>query len=140
VRITKLVVASIVVALGFAMSAPFSLRAQAVSQGGGVGPVTLKLTLVISRFNGEKKVGNLPFQLMVIPGDGRDGDMTNLQTGANVPVPQTSFGENKQPQMSYSYRQFGTNISAAARAVAPRVAAPASARRRESRLCRMPDQ
>lgn len=88
-------------------------------------PVTLKLTIVIARYNGEKKVGSLPFQVMVIPGalPERDGDRTELQTGARIPVPTTTFaaaspgGLPNQPQTSYSYQQFGTNISASARGV-----------------------
>ena len=84
-------------------------------------PVTVKLTVVISRFNGEKKVGSLPFLVMVVPGTGpdRDGEQTQLQTGARVPVPQTTFssGEKAAPQTSYSYQQFGTNISASARGI-----------------------
>jgi len=81
-------------------------------------PVTVKLTVVLSRFNGEKKVGSLPFLVMVVPGadPGRDGEQTQLQTGARVPVPQTTFsGDNKAPTTSYSYQQFGTNITASAR-------------------------
>ena len=124
-RVTRRVVASAVVALVVAMSAPLQLGAvsqvpQLLPPGGQAGagvPVTLQLTVVISRFNGEKQVGSLPFMLMVIPGADRDGNQTNLQTGANVPVPQTTFGENKLPQMSYSYRQFGTNISSSASTV-----------------------
>ena len=88
-------------------------------------PVTLKLTVVIGRYNADKKVGSLPFLLMVIPGSNpdRDGEQTNLQTGARVPVPQTTFtptasgGATTQPTTSYNYQQFGTNINASARAL-----------------------
>lgn len=119
-RITKLVVAAVVVALMCSAGGPVVVRA-ADAQVGGV-PVTLKLTVVLSRFNGEKKVGNLPFQIMVIPGSGErgDGDQTSLQTGARVPVPQTTFSADKTtPTTSYNYQQFGTNISASARTLDP---------------------
>jgi hypothetical protein len=80
--------------------------------------VSLKVTVVISRFSGEKKVGSIPFVLMVIPSPDRerDGGSTSVQMGAEVPVPQTTLGgEGKQPIMSYTYRSVGTNITAAAR-------------------------
>ena len=83
-------------------------------------PVTLKLTVVISRFNGEKKVGSLPVLLMAVAGSApdRDGEQTQLQTGARVPVPSTTFSSEKAvPQTSYNYQQFGTNISASGRAI-----------------------
>ena len=85
-------------------------------------PVTLKLTVVISRFNGEKKVGSLPFLVMAVSGSApdRDGEQTQLQTGARVPVPQTTFatgGGASTPQTSYSYQQFGTNITASGRGI-----------------------
>ena len=85
-------------------------------------PVTLKLTVVIARFTGEKKVGSLPFLLMVVSGSApdRDGEQTQLQTGARVPVPQTTFtqgGGATTPQTSYTYQQFGTNITASGRGI-----------------------
>jgi hypothetical protein len=86
--------------------------------------VTLKLTVVISRFDGDKKTGSLPFILMVVPGpivqtkDGpieRDGDQTSLQMGAEVPV--LTGPRNNQPVPSYQYRPVGTNIVASAKVV-----------------------
>ena len=99
------------------------VRAQAAQSG----QVTLKVAVVISRFNAEKKTGSLPFLLMVVPAmtlNGPDGDRTSLQTGSEVPVPQTVIGAPaaggaaSQPQFSYSYRSVGTNITGAARIVA----------------------
>jgi hypothetical protein len=87
--------------------------------------VTLKLTVVISRFDGDKKTGSLPFILMVVPGpivqtkDGpieRDGDQTSLQMGAEVPVI-TSVLTPPQTVSSYQYRPVGTNIVASAKVV-----------------------
>lgn len=77
--------------------------------------VTLKLTVVILRFEGEKKVGSLPFVLMVIPGGERDGDGTSIQMGSEVPVPTTTLTDGK-PTSSYQYRSIGTNITAAGKA------------------------
>ena len=122
-RIARIVFAAVLVALLWSTGGPVALRA---SEGqSAVVPVTLKISIVISRYNGEKKVGSLPFQVMVIPGTNadRDGEQTSLQTGARVPVPQTTFmatatgGAPTQPQTSYQYQQFGTQISASARAL-----------------------
>jgi hypothetical protein len=80
--------------------------------------VTLKVTVVISRWDGDKKVGNLPFSLMAIPSrgeqaaKGQDGSATSLQMGSEVPVPSTSFTDGKRV-VSYQYRTIGTNITAA---------------------------
>jgi hypothetical protein len=63
-----------------------------IEENPGVVPwaVTLKLTVVILRFEGEKKIGSLPFVLMVIPGGERDGDGTSIQMGSDVPIPTTT--------------------------------------------------
>ncbi len=120
-KFSRLLVSACLVLLVAVGSMP-SATAAVAQAGQAVVPVTLKLTVVISRFTGEKKTGNLPFSLMVIPGQGeRDGERTELQAGARVPVPQTTFsasvsgGAATTPQTSYSYQQFGTNISAAGR-------------------------
>jgi hypothetical protein len=74
---------------------------------------TLKLTLVISRFNGDKKVGSLPFVLMVIP----SGEMTSLQMGGSVPLyMSTTVDKDQRTVASWNYQPVGTRISAQARA------------------------
>ena len=116
--IVKRLLAVLVVALLAVSVKPVTTHAASGQSFQSAIPVTLKLTVVISRFNGEKKVGSLPFLLMAIAGSApdRDGEQTQLQTGARVPVPQTTFSSDKQaPTTSYSYQQFGTNISASGR-------------------------
>src|SRR5262245_52595516 len=49
-------------------------------------PVQLKVTVVISRFQGEKKVSNLPYTFMI-----PTGDRQSLRMGAQVPI-QTTAG------------------------------------------------
>ena len=72
------------------------------------GPVTtLKLTVVIARFSGEKKIGNLPFVLLLMPTD----DRTSVQMSSSVPVPTSAFGPPGAVQ-SFQYQNVGTNISA----------------------------
>lgn len=77
------------------------------------GPMpTLKLTVVISRFSGEKKIGNLPFVLLLTPTD----TSTNVQMSSTLPVPDAMGKDGVQ---SYSYRPFGTSITASAKEASP---------------------
>ena len=66
--------------------------------------IPLKVTVVISRYSGEKKTASLPFTLTVNTND----DRTLLRMGAEVPIPTGST------QAAYSYRSVGTNIDCAA--------------------------
>ena len=66
---------------------------------------TLKLTVVISRFSGEKKIGNLPFVLLLTPTD----ENTTVQMSSSVPVPQQVAETGAQ---SYSYQSVCTSITA----------------------------
>ena len=117
-------VACVVIALGMTAAGSPPLRAlggqQAPAQSAQNPAVTttLKLTVVISRFNGDKKVSNLPFVLMVVPGYDRDhsGDSMNLQMGAEVPVSLSTTTEPGKPSVvSWTYRSIGTSISSSAR-------------------------
>ena len=78
--------------------------------------VPLKITVVIARYQGQKRTSNLPFELIV----NADGDQTILQMGADVPYSQTAFvpstgGDAKEArQVSYTFRSIGTNISCTA--------------------------
>lgn len=79
-----------------------ALLAQDKPQAGAPATMTpLKVTVVISRFQGEKKTSNLPFTLSV-----NTSQRTNLRMGADVPVPQANMKEGT----SYSYRPVGTQI------------------------------
>jgi hypothetical protein len=84
--------------------------AASVDQAGTAG-TTLKVTVVLSRFSGEKKILSLPFVLMIVAGDDRP---TSVQMSSEVPVPSTSVTDGKVVQ-SYSYRSLGTNISVSAK-------------------------
>lgn len=81
--------------------------------------VPLKLDLVISRHSGEKKISSLPYSMWVTA-NAPSG--VRLRMGVQVPIVQTVFaaesrekgGTTSVPQRSYSYRNIGTNIDAAA--------------------------
>ena len=80
------------------------VRAQAKSPA-----IPLEVQVVISRFQGEKKVSSLPYTLAV----NSDNINSQLTVGANIPVPVTTFspaGGNTAPLMSYNYQNIGTNI------------------------------
>lgn len=72
----------------------------------------VKITVVISRYQGETRTSNLPYTMWVNAGDRSN---TNLRMTANVPVPRTAvaFGEGETaqaPVTSFSYQPVGTNI------------------------------
>jgi hypothetical protein len=68
------------------------------------GPVTpLKVTIVLSRYQGDKKASSLPFTLSV---NTNDRSRTSLRLGAKIPI--SSAGG------SFSYQDVGTNIDCVA--------------------------
>lgn len=78
--------------------------------------VVLKVTVNISRWEGDKKVGNSPYVLMVVPSWGEmaarnnDGQRTSLQMGSEYPLPPGTDGK-------INYKGLGTSITAAAHPV-----------------------
>jgi len=89
---------------------------------GTTSAVTLKVTVTISRWDGEKKVSSAPYVLMVVPSYGKyaevgqDGDQTVIQMGSETPVPATTMTEGKTVP-TYQYKNIGTNINVSARPV-----------------------
>jgi hypothetical protein len=77
-------------------------------------PVSLKVSLVFSRYQGDKKISSLPYTLWVTANENR----TSLRLGNQIPIPATVFGkEGERPQTSYNYRDVGTNIDCVASTV-----------------------
>jgi hypothetical protein len=80
--------------------------------------IPLKVQVVVSRYQGEKKVSSLPYSLSVVA---NDNDKTSLRMGVDVPIPNTVFaspaagGTATIPQTSYNYRSIGTNIDCSVR-------------------------
>ena len=71
-------------------------------------PTPLKVTVVISRYQGEKQISNLPFMLTL-----NTNARTSLRMGADVPVPGRTVKEGTA-ESSYSYRPIGTQIDCSA--------------------------
>jgi len=71
--------------------------------------VTLRVQLVISRFQGERRLASLPYTLLVTTGGGR----ARMRMGVDTPVPVTTSSDSGKPT-SIQYRTVGTNIDCAA--------------------------
>lgn len=90
---------------------------QAQAQPKPLAPVVpLDVEVVISRYDGAKRISNLPYTLAVNTNSGN----VQLNMGTQVAVPSTAFtpaasaDEKPTPLISYSYRNVGTSIEASA--------------------------
>lgn len=78
--------------------------------------VTLKVTVAISRWAGDKKVGNSPYVLMVVPSWGAraergiEGEATSLQMGSDYPLGYTTTVTDGKSVSAMSYKALGTNV------------------------------
>jgi hypothetical protein len=90
---------------------PETPKAEATKEGAAErrGPqgVNLRVQLVISRFQGERKVASLPYTLLVTTG----GSRARMRMGVDTPVPVTTITGTPT---SIQYRNVGTNIDCAA--------------------------
>lgn len=86
--------------------------APAAPRGESTALVGVKVQVVISRYQGDKKISSLPYVLGAVVNGGK----TSLRMGVDVPIAQTAFstptkdGAMSTPSTSYSYRSVGTNI------------------------------
>jgi hypothetical protein len=120
VNLFRFVAAACVASL---LSVPVVVSAQALSANGKAVPdpgITLKVSAVISRWEGDKKVGSSPFVLMVVPSYGEraergvEGDRTTIQMGSEYPLPAGTLVDGK-PTTGITYKTLGTNISSTAK-------------------------
>ena len=72
--------------------------------------VNLRVQLVITRFQGEKKLASLPYTFLVTTG----GVRARMRMGVDTPVPVTSTSDAGKQTTSIQYRNVGTNIDCAA--------------------------
>jgi hypothetical protein len=93
---------------------PEAPKAEAAKEGAAErrGPqgVGLRVQLVISRFQGDKKLASLPYTFVVTTGGAR----ARMRMGVDTPVPVTSTSEGGKQTTSIQYRNVGTNIDCAA--------------------------
>jgi len=81
---------------------------------------TLKMQLVVSRYQGDKKVSSLPYTLMVHPDDRNHVGRANLRLGTQVPVTnmvRRDSGADSPLVPQVQYRDIGTNIDCVATAL-----------------------
>jgi hypothetical protein len=73
----------------------------------------LRVQIVISRFEGDRKIGSLPYSFVVTTG----GDRARMRMGVDTPVPvaKAASEDGKPITTSFQYRTVGTNIDCAAR-------------------------
>ena len=83
--------------------------------------VPLSIELVVSRYQGEKKISSLPYSLAVNANDNAPGGVCNLRMGAQVPVPVVAAPKGNPAGPAgpmagpVNYRDIGTNIDCSAR-------------------------
>jgi hypothetical protein len=86
-------------------------------------PIPLRVQVVISRFQGEKKIASAPYLLAVTgaPAPAGRGELARLRIGTEVPVstlPPAPSADGKAPAApGIQYRPVGTNIDCTVRKV-----------------------
>ena len=115
-KVSMRLTAAMVLVTALVLSGAGQVQAQQSGKAPEAPPVPLKVTVTVSRFEGEKKTASLPFVLWV-----NTGERSSVQMGSDVPVPQTTFSAAKEgvsvPTTSYQYRSLGTNITCSATAL-----------------------
>lgn len=83
--------------------------------------IPLSIEVVVSRYQGEKKVSSLPYMLAVNTNDNAPGGVCQLRMGASVPIPSivapagNPAGQAGPTPGPVQYRDIGTNIDCSAR-------------------------
>jgi hypothetical protein len=85
--------------------------------------IPLSIDVVVSRYQGEKKISSLPYVLAVNTNDNAPGGVCQLRMGASVPIPTivapagNPAGPTGPMPGPVQYRDIGTNIDCSARTV-----------------------
>ncbi len=108
-RVTSAVMVVLATAALAAQEAPAPPQAPRTT-----GLVSLKVSLVLSRYQGEKKITSVPYTLLVTA---NQAERTSLRMGNQIPVPTTSIAAGGERSTSYQYRDVGTNIDCSASSV-----------------------
>ena len=114
--------ALIAVALGVTLSAqtpappaPFNPEQPAPgsappARGAKAPAIPLEVQIVLSRYQGEKRVSSMPYVMAV----NANGERGSLNMGAEVAIPNSTFAPSDpskpQPIVSFNYRPIGTSI------------------------------
>jgi Bacterial type II and III secretion system protein len=95
---------------------PVPARPPASPPQGEQAPILLKVQVVISRYQGDKKISSQPYMLTVTV----NSPPTSLRMGSQVAVPVNLVpapSDGKSPQVSYNYRDVGISIDCTARSL-----------------------
>jgi hypothetical protein len=77
---------------------------------GGMPGSTVRVSLVIARYQGDKKIASLPYTLVV----GTGGARTRMRMGVETPIPTASTSSDTGKAVtSFQYRNVGTNTDCA---------------------------
>jgi hypothetical protein len=85
--------------------------------------IPLSVDVVVSRYQGEKKISSLPYSLAVNANDSAPGGVCNLRMGAKVPVPVVAAPKGNPAGPAgpmpgpVNYQDIGTNIDCSARSI-----------------------
>ena len=112
---SRVAVAAVIVMLGagaaFGQDRASQQAAQATAQPAAAAPKspapTARLQVVLSRFNGDKRVASQPYMVVAVA----NGQQKVLRIGAEVPIAGVAAGTKDSP----SYKAIGTNIVASVR-------------------------
>jgi hypothetical protein len=69
--------------------------------------IPVKVQIVISRYEGERKVSSLPYTLFAIA----NGDRVSFNVGANLPIVSSNQSTDGKSTPSVSYTNVGTSIT-----------------------------
>jgi hypothetical protein len=109
-KITKWVVAIALAGIAGSASPSWLVAQSAAPQEATAKPPAppqqqLKVTIVVSHYQGEKRTSNLPYMFYT-----STGEQTYLRTGSQIPIPQTIVKAGESPIQSFSYQNVGINI------------------------------
>jgi hypothetical protein len=81
--------------------------------------IPLSVEVVVTRYQGEKKVSSLPYSLAVNANENAlaPGGVCQLRMGTQVPVPAIMVTKDGASERSFTYRDIGTNIDCSARSL-----------------------
>lgn len=112
-RVLNIVTAAMIVLATVTVAAQDSQPAAAQNKATPTPPISLKVSLIFSRYQGDKKISSVPHTLWVTT-----GDRTSLRLGTQIPVPTTVINKEGAgasiPVQSYNYKDVGTNIDCSA--------------------------
>ena len=103
-RTLKMIPAVVVLLTTVSLAAQDAVQAPPNARPAGL--VSLKVSLVFARYQGDKKISSVSHVLWVTANQNR----TSLRMGTQIPVPTTVFGKEGERSQSYTYKDVGTNI------------------------------